>query len=204
MILSAQDEQGQQEGIPGGHERQDGDGRERGSGEREEHTPEEAEADTEDRQVFEEGLIDLQDWTREFQAQKKNSGPQGASKPSHDDAAPPADTGPSSSRGSAKMESRPMGFPLLIIVQGPGEGKKLPLLPMTMTLGREVDNDLELKDEDVARYHARIEYDDGVYKLIDIDTSSGTWVNGEKVDETTLENGDKIRVGSTEMLIDFE
>ena len=165
----------------------------------------EVDVDTEDRQVFEEGLIDLQDWTREFQAQKaqKRNGPQSESTPA-DENAPPATAPDAAPRSAARMESRPMGFPLLIIVKGPGEGKKLPLLPMTMTLGREVDNDLELKDEDVARYHARIEYEDGVYTLIDIDTSSGTWVNGEKVEEVTLQNGDKVRVGSTEMLIDFE
>lgn len=96
------------------------------------------------------------------------------------------------------------GFPVLIIVGGPGAGKKLPLVPMTMTVGREHDNNIELKDEDVARYHARISFQRGQYILQDLESSSGTWVNDERISEAILKQGDKIRVGATEMVIDFE
>jgi hypothetical protein len=95
-------------------------------------------------------------------------------------------------------ESRP-GFPILIIGTGPGAGKRLPLLPMTMTLGREVDNNIEIKDKDVARYHARISYESGRYVVQDLEGSSGTFVNGKQVKRAALSIGDVIRVGGTEL-----
>lgn len=108
---------------------------------------------------------------------------------------------PTPSNAPSPMQS---GFPVLIIVGGPGSGKKLPLVPMTMTVGREHDNNIELKDEDVARYHARISFQRGQYILEDLESSTGTWVNDERITETTLKQGDKIRVGATELVIDFE
>lgn len=169
-------------------------------------TPEET------RQVFDEDLIDLTDWTKEFQRDGKKQG--GATldrsksaKTSTDDVATKTeDVDLATAMADDSETSKPtqVGFPVLIIVKGPGEGKKLPLLPMTMTLGREHDNNLELKDEDVARYHARIVYRSGDYVIEDLESSAGTWVNGKRISETPLGHGDKIRVGSTEMVIDFD
>jgi hypothetical protein len=95
-------------------------------------------------------------------------------------------------------------FPVLSIIKGAGAGKKLPLLPMTMTIGREVDNNIEIKDQDVARYHARITYHAGEYIAHDLEGSSGTYVNGEKTSKKTLSPGDTIRVGDTELKFDVE
>ncbi len=96
------------------------------------------------------------------------------------------------------------GLPVLSITKGAGSGKKLPLLPMTMTLGRELDNNIELKDQDVARYHARITYHAGNYVVHDLEGSSGTSVNGEKISKATLSPGDTIRAGDTELKFDLE
>ena len=100
-------------------------------------------------------------------------------------------------------EASPEDYPVLIITKGPGSGRKLPLLPMTMTMGREHDNNIEIKDEDVARYHARISFQRGKYVLEDLKSASGTWINEKRIDEATLRHGDKIRVGGTEMMIAF-
>jgi pSer/pThr/pTyr-binding forkhead associated (FHA) protein len=75
---------------------------------------------------------------------------------------------------------------------------------VTMTLGREHDNNIELKDKDVSRYHARIIFSSGEYHIQDLDSSSGTFVNGDSITEKQLSHGDKINVGSTELLIDFD
>jgi hypothetical protein len=96
------------------------------------------------------------------------------------------------------------GFPILTIAKGAGSGKKLPLLPMTMTLGREMDNNIELKDVDVARYHARISFEAGKYVVQDLEGSSGTFVNDKKITEAALCPGDTIRAGSTELKFELE
>jgi hypothetical protein len=111
---------------------------------------------------------------------------------------------PTPRRGPApRADSPPTGLPILTVASGPGAGKKLPLLPVTMTLGREVDNNIELKDKDVARYHARISYESGKYVIQDLEGSSGTFVNGQKVTKAALAPGDVIRVGSTELTLDM-
>lgn len=91
------------------------------------------------------------------------------------------------------------GLPILTIAKGPGAGKSLPLLPMTMTLGREVDNNIELRDMDVARYHARISFEAGKYVIQDLEGSSGTFVDGQRITKTALYPGAVIRVGGTEL-----
>ncbi len=107
-------------------------------------------------------------------------------------------------RKSARLDENQMiPFPNLIITAGSQSGKKIPLLPMTMTIGREHDNNIEIKDEEVARYHARIVYQDSRFVLQDLNSSTGTWVNGEQITETPLNNNDKIRLGKTEIIIDF-
>jgi hypothetical protein len=100
-------------------------------------------------------------------------------------------------------EEQMIPFPNLIITSGNQSGKKIPLLPMTMTIGREHDNNIELKDEEVARYHARVVYQDHRFVLQDLNSSTGTWVNGEQITQAYLSNKDKIRFGKTEMIIDF-
>jgi hypothetical protein len=97
-----------------------------------------------------------------------------------------------------------MGFPNMVVITGHGSGKKIPLLPMTMSIGREHDNNIELKDPEVGRYHARILYERGRFVLEDLESSNGTWVNGEQIEQIILKNGDKIKIGETEMVIDFD
>ncbi|NIM22458.1 MAG: FHA domain-containing protein [Candidatus Latescibacteria bacterium] len=100
-------------------------------------------------------------------------------------------------------ETTAIAFPNLIITSGSQSGKKIPLLPMTTTIGREHDNNIELKDEEVARYHARVVYDEGNFILQDLNSSTGTWVNGKQISEVILKDSDRIRFGQTEMVIDF-
>jgi hypothetical protein len=164
-----------------------------------------------------EDLVDPTTWTSELRsdsdrrrterrsADRAETKPTTAEKPLSEFADPSA---PGSAEipddTSVEPKERTSGFPILVITKGPGSGKKLPLMPMTMTLGREHDNNIELKDEDVARYHARIAFEDGRYVLEDLASTSGTFVNDEKVLQATLRHGDKLRVGTTEMIVDFE
>jgi pSer/pThr/pTyr-binding forkhead associated (FHA) protein len=164
-------------------------------------------------------VIDLSDWTKEFQ-QENQGGKRQTKTPVKGDtekadplstlADPTVEPVEKAPEHKQQQEApvgtveQPAGFPVLIIVKGPGAGKKLPLVPVTMTVGREHDNNIELKDEEVARYHARISYQSGHYVLEDLESSAGTWVNGEKVSEVALKHGDKIKVGATEMMIDFD
>ncbi len=114
--------------------------------------------------------------------------------------ASPAPSTASPARGVAPASRTPS----LVFVNGPHAGESVPLLPTTLTVGREHDNNVELKDPDVARYHARIVHERGNYVVEDLDSTTGTWVNGQRTKRVSLNHGDVVRVGSTEIAIDFE
>jgi len=111
---------------------------------------------------------------------------------------------PRVAEGKAVQAEAAAGTPNLIISSGPNSGRKIPLLPMTMTIGREHDNNIVLKDEAVCRYHARIVHREGRYFLSMLDESTGAWVNDERVaGEVPLKDADRIRIGNTELIFDW-
>lgn len=74
-------------------------------------------------------------------------------------------------------------------------------------VGRASDNTIALSDDsNISRYHIEIETRDGEFWLIELGSSNGTTVNGEKVyDERKLNDGDVILLGgSSEILFELE
>lgn len=68
--------------------------------------------------------------------------------------------------------------------------------PEGLDIGRDPDNDLVLRLPTVSREHARIVPRDGGFELLDLHSSHGTFVNGERVDGVRrLQSGDEIDVG---------
>lgn len=65
-----------------------------------------------------------------------------------------------------------------------------------VTLGRAPDVDLQLLDPSVSRRHAKIEVDaQGVVRLVDLASKSGTFVDGARVERCRLEDGQTIEIG---------
>lgn len=93
-------------------------------------------------------------------------------------------------------------LPNLLVRTGSHSGRQIPLLPMTMSIGREHDNNIEIKDPEVARYHARLRYEQGEFTVEDLDSSTGTFINGLRVKEALLHDGDVLRVGGTELAVE--
>jgi hypothetical protein len=71
-----------------------------------------------------------------------------------------------------------------------------------MRLGREADNDLALPDQKVSLHHALIQRQGYVYKITDLNSDSGTYVNGKRITgPTLLKNGDIVLIGDTQLTI---
>ena len=65
-----------------------------------------------------------------------------------------------------------------------------------MTIGRGPDNDITLPAPMVSRYHAEVEKIGQRYRVRDLRSSNGTFVNGKSIDgETWVQAGDTIQVG---------
>jgi hypothetical protein len=76
----------------------------------------------------------------------------------------------------------------------------VPLGPDPVLIGRDPQNDVVLDDRRVSRKHAEVRLRLGRYTLYDLQSTNGTYVNGRRVAEKVLEDGDKISVGGLEIL----
>lgn len=66
----------------------------------------------------------------------------------------------------------------------------------TVNIGRGIDCDIQLEDEAASRQHAAIKQDEFGSLLLDLNSTNGTYVNDELVQQHRLVAGDRIRIGS--------
>lgn len=78
-----------------------------------------------------------------------------------------------------------------------GDQRKTAYPGQALTIGRGESNDLLSRADatTVSREHARIEHRDGAWRLRDLGSTSGTWVNGQRVQETVLAGRQEIVLG---------
>ncbi len=89
-------------------------------------------------------------------------------------------------------------MPRLVVEKGKDKGKILSLRESSPYLvGRDLKTHLRLRDQQVSRRHLKIVSVGGEVRLEDLDSSNGTFVNGERVRSLGLKPGDKIQVGET-------
>jgi hypothetical protein len=80
------------------------------------------------------------------------------------------------------------------------EAAPVSLGPDPVLIGRDPQNDLVLDDRRVSRKHAEVRLRLGRYTLYDLQSTNGTYVNGRRVAERVLDDGDKISIGGLEIL----
>ncbi|MCY3538764.1 MAG: FHA domain-containing protein [Acidimicrobiia bacterium] len=67
-----------------------------------------------------------------------------------------------------------------------------------MILGRGEGADVHIGDPYASDLHVRLDYQDGLTTLVDLDSAVGTYVNGKRVlSPTGLAKGDSIQIGKT-------
>ena len=73
----------------------------------------------------------------------------------------------------------------------------------TISIGRAPDNDLVLNENKVSRYHARIYYRSGSWHIVDLQSTHGTAINDNKVEEPVkIRPSDKIKLSETKIIFD--
>jgi hypothetical protein len=84
--------------------------------------------------------------------------------------------------------------PLLALDWGGGHDELL--------VGRHDACDVVVGHPSVSRWHARLSFRDGHWVLRDMDSTNGTRVNGTPVVRCRLEPGDRLSLGSADLLVD--
>lgn len=87
----------------------------------------------------------------------------------------------------------------LLIVGGEDEGTVIPLVENEYRIGRQRDNQIVLRDLGVSSRHARIFRGPDGFTIEDLKSRNGTWLNGARITQSILNNGDEIRLGATDL-----
>ncbi len=88
----------------------------------------------------------------------------------------------------------------LVVRNGPQAGVALTIDSDVTRLGRAADCEISLDDITVSRWHAELLRDGDDYRVRDAGSLNGTYVNGERIDEAPLHQGDELQVGKFRMV----
>ena len=88
----------------------------------------------------------------------------------------------------------------LRVLDGADRGRVYNDLELPITIGREEGNEIQLNDERISRFHAKLQRDHDQIVLTDLESTNGTKVNGEEVQIRILRFGDLVSLGRSVLL----
>jgi Nif-specific regulatory protein len=94
--------------------------------------------------------------------------------------------------------------PRLVAIAGPLKGQSILLVDAEVILGRDPATAVYLNDPLVSRKHCAIRNGNGSFQLCDLDSLNGTIVNGTPTHDKVLEHNDRIKIGESQFLFQFE
>jgi hypothetical protein len=99
-----------------------------------------------------------------------------------------------------KLRERPRAPKASLAIREGEDRREIGLGPEPLAIGRDPQNDVVLDDRRVSRRHAEIRLRLGRYTLYDLQSTNGTYVNGRRVAEMVLSDGDRLSIGGVELL----
>ena len=94
----------------------------------------------------------------------------------------------------------PEGLGMLVVKRGPNAGSKYVLDSDVTTVGRHPDSNIFLDDITVSRRHAEFARTGSDYRVRDVGSLNGTYVNRERTDDAVLAHGDEVQVGKFKLV----
>ncbi len=88
----------------------------------------------------------------------------------------------------------------LFVIRGMDQGTRFEIEEPMIRVGRDASNNIQLHDTEVSRHHAEIRCLDNAFAILDLNSSNGTYVNGQRIKQCALNSGDQLQMGSTLML----
>jgi pSer/pThr/pTyr-binding forkhead associated (FHA) protein len=106
----------------------------------------------------------------------------------------PAAAGVVESHVSA-VEGVPNGSAVLVVKRGPNAGSQFRLTGPVTAAGRHPGSDIFLDELTVSRHHAEFRLERAQFRIVDLGSLNGTYVNREPVESAVLAHGDEIQIG---------
>lgn len=95
-----------------------------------------------------------------------------------------------------ETEKNSASEPFFVSISGRDTGKAIPLKNRTLKIGREPECDLVLDSPQVSRFHAEIFWKGSELMIKDLGSTNGVFINGNRITEGPLHNGDKVLIGN--------
>ena len=96
--------------------------------------------------------------------------------------------------------AHPAGLNLTI----PYQGEAFPVTKDRFIIGRgKQTSDLTIKDPNVSRQHAMIEFSGGQYYIVDMGSTNGVEFNGQRVARKVINEGDSFKVCDHELRFSY-
>lgn len=85
------------------------------------------------------------------------------------------------------------------VLSGPNAGSRIAITRERFVIGRIATCDLPIPDPNVSRQHSMIEYVHGAFLLVDMGSTNGPIVNGQRVSRIQLHHGMEFQIGGSTM-----
>jgi predicted component of type VI protein secretion system len=93
---------------------------------------------------------------------------------------------------------------VLVMFRNDGEPRSFSITRDITVIGRREDCDLRIPLGDVSRKHCRLIHDGEIFRVEDLGSSNGTFRNGERVQEATLQAGDSVQLGPVVFVLQID
>ena len=126
--------------------------------------------------------------------------PIGPTEPMAPSVYPPAAASAPAPAKTEILRREPPEMAWFVVRSGPRAGKEFRLGEIT-NIGRDaMQNDIAIDDSAISRQHARVKLEGGQFVLYDLASANGTFVNDELIQKRLLVNGDRIKIGETDLV----
>lgn len=88
----------------------------------------------------------------------------------------------------------------MLIVEGDSSVQRFPLTSDRITIGRSRVCDLSIDEPSMSSEHARLVHSEGAWRIVNLLSTNGVFINGEKVFSCQLHDGDEIRLGRARLV----
>ncbi len=108
-----------------------------------------------------------------------------------------------SARPPAEGATTAPGRPRLVPEAAAADGtppRTIPITAPVTVLGRGQEADVQVADTGVSRRHAELHLEPGGVRIVDLQSTNGTRVNGRRVGSKVLRSGDRVELGSTALV----
>src|SRR4051812_19491017 len=99
---------------------------------------------------------------------------------------------------AAAVDALPVGSALLVVQRGPSAGSRFLLDTDLSTVGRHPESDIFLDDITVSRRHVEFRRAEGTFRVHDVGSLNGTYLNGDRVDDAELQKATRSASASSD------